>query len=48
MNLPIIAAAGWVINLFLVPLTTVILTLAYLKFTKVISNPGLAKRQEAA
>jgi len=45
---PIISGANWAIDLILYPLETIILTLAYLKFTKEISYPTLAEKQTTA
>jgi hypothetical protein len=44
MAIPVFAAAGWIIDLLLFPLTWVILTLCYLKFTKEIHYPAISNK----
>lgn len=44
MAMPVFAAAGWIIDLLLFPLSTAILTLCYLKFTKEIHYPAISTR----
>ena len=46
--IPIVSWANWVFNLFLLPLETIMMTFAYLKFTKDVSYPALSQRQSTA
>jgi hypothetical protein len=43
--LPLFIWENWILNLFLFPMETIMLTLGYLKFTKEISYPGLSPKQ---
>jgi hypothetical protein len=44
MAIPVFATAGWIIDLLLIPLTSAILTLCYLQFTKEIHYPAISNR----
>jgi hypothetical protein len=48
LGVPIINIAGQLIDVFLIPWSTVVLTLGYREFTKRISYPALVKRRSAA
>jgi hypothetical protein len=46
--IPIVSWINWIFNLFFFPLEIIMLTLAYLKFTKEVFYPALAQRQTTA
>lgn len=48
LKIPIVMIARWVFDLFFFPLTSIILTLGYLEFTKKITYPALANRSNIA
>ena len=48
VSMPVMVIAYSGFNLFFLPLTSIILTLGYLKFTKETAYPALAKRQNMA
>jgi hypothetical protein len=48
VTLPVVAAARWIFDLFLVPLSSLVFSLFYLHFTREVSYPSLAKPQNPA
>jgi hypothetical protein len=46
--IPIVAWATWIFDLFFFPLEAIMLTFAYLKFTKEVSYPALVQKQNTA
>ncbi len=48
LNVPIVMIVCWILDLFFFPLTSIILTLGYLEFTKKITYPALAHRSNIA